>query len=1190
MFVKRLELIGFKSFADRADLEVAPGVTAVMGPNGSGKSNIADAIRWVLGEQSIRLLRGARLEDVIFAGSDVRKPVNYAEVRLLFDNADHALPIDYAEVAVARRVYRSGESEFFINQTACRLKDITELFMDTGMGREAYSVIGQGRIEEILSNKPEERRGIFEEAAGIVKFKVRRREAEKKLADADLSLLRVRDLIAELSLQLEPLEKRSQVAQVYKQVLAAAERLSAAVLSAEFDQIHEKNHQLVARIDEAQRETEAIIAGETAAESELIRLRALLEESERDLQRVQADRLDATAKVEKNEGDLRVHAERRSHLDEQSQEGQRLAQRLEDEINAAETELDALFARKTGLEQTADGLRSQLKRHQEERAGKPRLQQLRGELAEARSQMIELMREQAAERNEWHNAEQWLAQQQRRLERVRLEQETAEVEAMRLLRLRDGAASELQAMQSQLLLLEKEREQSHAEWQRALEEQKALQQKAGQIEKTRLELNSRLRALQGMHETRQGFASGPKAVLNAVKKRQLGGVIGAVADLFKVGKDWETAVETALGGSLQNVVTDTEASARACIAHLKKNNLGRATFLPLSVLAGRTFSAKERALIEAISGFVGVASELVEIEPKLVPVAEFLLGQVLVVTDLEVANVVAAKLHHRYRIVTRDGDVVHPGGSMTGGSQSGRGSGLLAINRGMEELATELEGVDRQWEGVRQELAAAQKQVQDNQQQWRRDEERYQQLERTQRERDNEWRIADVTYRKQAENAEALVAQATQLALECEDSLAKKNDLQQKVAAIEQQAAGSEVSIRDWERQIAEEEARQEEHQDEWTEWRVQLAECEEALRSVEAARVRQEQERSQLLARKQQTLASLAELQARMEDLGASGLRLEAEQTSLHAQLALVEQSLARALAERQARADASGVAEVQVQSVRAKRRQKEAQVHELQLALGKYSVELETKENELREKHGLGIELARNRFPLDQPLAQAREELARLRTELQRFDGVNLGDIEEYESQRERHQFLTDEEADLQQAQTQLRELIAEMDAEMGKRFRETFTQVRNSFQEVFRDLFGGGRADLRLEGAGDPLLDGIDILAEPPGKKLQMLSLLSGGERALTALALLFAILKVKPVPFCVLDEVEAALDEVNVVRFAEFLKQFSAQTQFIVITHRRGTMEAADVLYGVTMQETGVSRLVSVRVVEEQPATA
>ena len=1185
MFVKRLELIGFKSFAERSELEIAPGVTAVVGPNGSGKSNIADAIRWVLGEQSIRTLRGNKLEDIIFAGSDSRKPVNYAEVRLLLDNSDHALPVDFTEVAVSRRVYRSGDSEFYINQTACRLKDISELFMDTGMGHEAYSIIGQGRIEEILSNKPEERRGIFEEAAGIVKFKVRRKEAEKKLYDADQSLVRVRDLIAELSLQLEPLEARSKVALEYRELLSQVDLWSATVLTAEFDEFFDKHEQLNVRIASLEQELAEIAGSESEADSELIRRRANLEESEQLVSRVQADRLDATASVEKNEGDLRVHAERKANLEHQHHENLQMIERIHNEMANIQIELEQLDARQMELDQTATGLRAELKRYQEERLSKNHLQQLRKELSETRSQLIERMRQQATDRNEWHNAEQQLEHLTRRWEKAKTELVAAEAELAALALLQEQRNTESLGMKAQLTRIEAEKQQWFQSWQEAKNEKLVLQQKVERLEKTRGDLQSRWRALQGMHENRQGFANGPKSVMHAVQNGRLDGVIGAVSDLFKVKKDWETAIETALGGSVQNIVTTNEDSARKAIAYLKKNNMGRATFLPLSVLAGRKIPEKDRQLAGQSTGFVGVASDLVEVESRLLAVAEFLLGQVLVVENLEMANAIASKLHYRYRIVTLDGDVVHPGGSMTGGSQSGRGSGLLAINRGIEEVQKELKDVEFQLKSVRCEMDLAVQKEQEMQKGWNLSEERHRQWEQSIREKENEWRLQAITYQRQAESEKTLRLETAQLQQEYEEQESRRQQFEGAVVAIEAKVASTEQAITILEQHITEEEAKQEEHQDEWTEWRVKLAECEEALRSVESSRQRFHQELTQHSEQEKESKAALMSLQSRLDLHAEEEKRLLLERDKWREQLANVEEALKMALALRQEHANAFASVESEVQKVRNIRRQKESQLHEWQVQLGKLSVELTTKENELREKHGLGIELARTRYPLNQPLSDAKKRLGALREDLKQYEGVNLGDIEEYERLRERHHFLVEEEADLEQAQTQLRELIAEMDAEMGKRFMETFTQVKTHFQEVFQALFGGGRADLQLTGSGDPLTDGVDILAEPPGKKLQILSLLSGGERALTALALLFSILKVRPVPFCVLDEVEAALDEVNVTRFAEYLKQFSKETQFIMITHRRGTMESADVLYGVTMQDTGVSKLVSVRVMEE-----
>jgi len=1189
MRLKRLELVGFKSFADRTELDIVPGVTAVVGPNGSGKSNIADAIRWVLGEQSAKSLRGAKMEDIIFSGSQGRKAVNFCEVALTLDNADQTLPVGYDEVTVARRVYRSGDSEYLINRQTCRLRDIAELFMDTGVGREAYSIIGQGRIEEILSTKSEDRRGVFEEAAGIIKFKTRRKEAEKKLADAALNVVRVQDILAEVTGQLAPLEVRARVAEAFKLVDEEASSLAVTVLTGEIDALLQRRLELQAKYSQCQAEWTVATEKEMHAERELAELRSQADILDGQLQAEQSQLVEATARLEQCEADRRVAFERLEHVLTQLDDVRMTCERLQAEAEEVERERAELTVRQRVASGRVDEVRQILHDELSKQDGGA-LVALKEQLTEARALMIEHMRELATDRNEVKNVEQQVEAGNRRTQKT--SEELLEVERdLKLIEAETSActhsilaateranAAAVHGQEMKRLLADRELTVSR----QGLDKQKA--------ERDLLQMQSRLQALRDLEKDMEGYASGPRAAITAGREQRLKGVRGAVAELMSVATEYTTATEIALGGSLQHIVVDSEGDARAAIEWLKKRQLGRATFLPLTTIRGRRVPLNDLQMVKSATGFLGVAAELVSCDKQYAAIMDSLLGNVLIARTLQDANAIARVLQHRFRVVTLEGDVVSPGGSMTGGSIAKKGVGILGRAKEIEEL-------ESRTLAARTRFAAMQAEHQQDEQSLRAAEGELQELKRGQA-REIEL-IAQEEARKEVLHAsalrlrdrvQALSQERSGYAVEMQEARLYAEKLQNKVMLMQVATQEVQSQIAQWEARIQDEEQAVVGRSDHLTDLRVTLAEQEEAWRGLEEANLRLQaransvaEEDQRKRVEQEQGLVRVSELRQALSEYEMAGLSARLERDHLQTQTEGLRD-------QRGVRARALEIGGSVCTELRSIRQEFEGQMHQTELALSKTEGELDSKVQLLADDHQLGLELARQRYTLAIPLPTARQRLVELRKQLEQFGEVSVGAIEEFARLHERFTFLQAQEADLSLAQEHLRELINEMDSEMSRRFCDAFALIREQFQVVYSSLFGGGRADVYLIDESDPLQSGIEIVAEPPGKRMQTLSLLSGGERALTALSLLFAVLCVKPVPFCVLDEVEAALDEANVARFAEYLREFSHSTQFIVITHRRGTMEAADVLYGVTMQESGVSKLVSVRVVEEDSESA
>ena len=1181
MRLKKLEIQGFKSFADRVEMSFENGITGVVGPNGSGKSNIADAVRWVLGEQSPKTLRGGKMEDVIFNGTEKRKKLGVCEVTLTFDNEDHALPTDYNEVAVTRRVYRSGEGEYMINRTACRLKDIIDLFRDTGIGKEGYSLIGQGRIDEILSAKSEERRQVFEEAAGIVKFKSRKIEAERRMENTRANLARVEDIIAELEKRIEPLKEQSQTAREYLQLqgeLKGLELNAFLVRSDRFNQRIAEQQEALATLDESiakdTAEIETLSAQRDAVQETLSRYEAEAAEQRETVQTLIRD-------VEACEGGVGV-------LSEHISSAEREEKRLNDTVTTADNDAQSTRQRLSDL---SERIASETKEALE---AQERLNALEAELNALNDTLIERERhceELKASRIDAIN----------RLSDVKSEQAryTAMEEALKgrievLKNERSEGDGTLDERKAAVAEAEEKLRTERAEKERIDKEINTLQQKLAMtttqfdeknehqrsLTAQKQETASRLHVMEEMQRDYEGYQNSVKQVLLQARRTQGSGVHGVVATLITVPRKLERAIDMVLGGALQNIVVEREEDAKRMIDFLRNGRLGRATFLPLTSVKGRTLTREERSVL-TMPGCVGLASELISFDPRYQGIVDSLLGRTVVAENLDSGIAIQRAGHHAFRLVTLDGDVMHSGGSMTGGSVTSRVTSLLSREREITEHREHLKELTDQLTALQGELVTleAARAALKQQRSELFEQSRQQEIACTREEAHlNTARDALTTQTEQNER----------LTLESERIAAQLGDVREAMAQLETRQAGAQQSGDDQQAEIAR-------LNDEITTLRADLSEKRKVVtdqRIVQAARERGLTALKDDLARlngdSYELQRQLDENRSALADcraaLTADRKRLEDEQQRLSTLKDNLNAERACFTATDKARTDAqeafkTGTA--QLDSLRAELDALSDKRHKGEIMLTRLDNDLKTLTDRIWEDYELSYAGAEEFRQEDFKPAEADKRIATIKTRIRDMGPINVSAVDEYRQTCERYEQLTVQRDDLTRAQLDLMGIIDDLMKKMDVQFRSQFALLNENFKETFVNLFGGGRAELQLADPNDALNCGIEVIAQPPGKKLQMLSLLSGGERALTAIAILFAMLKLKPTPFCFLDEIEAALDDANIDNFAEYLRDYSKNTQFVVITHRKGTMERCDALYGIAMEEKGVSRMVSVK---------
>lgn len=1183
MFLKRLESVGFKSFAEPITVDFVPGVTAVVGPNGSGKSNITDAIRWVLGEQSAKSLRGTKMEDIIFQGSDTRKPLNFAEVTLILDNQDGTLPIDYQEVSVTRRVSRSGESEFFLNKQSCRLKDIVDLFLDSGLGREAFSIIGQGKIEEILSSKAEERRTIFEEAAGVLKYKNRKKKAEYKLAETQENLNRVEDIIHEIEGQLEPLKEQSSRAQEYltqKDQLKGAE---VTLLRTEIELLHNDWQEFLTKIEqlkEAENNYSVKIQVEAA---EVEKVQTEIEQIDQVVESLQQNLLSLTESFEKLTGEKNVILERAKYTTENKDKLMRQLNSINEQMEVAHKQLTAEQAQLTSVTKKRQETTARLK--QLERRLMHNGDELEQEIESLKADYIESLNHQAMTRHSIKTIEQQLAQITVQKERNQSQQTTEHDDYQQLLAVKEKLIDKSNGLNKNLATIQDKLKETESDQQQATMILKDMKEKLEQGHRQIDRLQSRKEMLEEMKQDFQGFYAGVKTVLKAREEGELDQIHGAVIELLDIPERYLIALETALATQAQHVVVGNEQAGRDAIALLKRKNNGRATFLPLDVIKPKNISAHYLNKVSTHPGFVTVANQAPKTDSAYQLVVDYLLGHTIIAENLKAANEIARLVDRRFRIVTLDGDIVNPGGSMTGGARKSTNQNFFTRDKELEKLTRKVTEFTERASQFEQEIDQQSKQVDQlnqklidlNEQRERIQQQLHQNLGEQQAnqiqlshlekqlkiaEQDREQRTSE--FKRLQLEKQTNETQLSELQSQIEMIQAKVTELTQEQADFEENKALLQAELQTLQVRSAEEKKEVLYQTEKVEQQQIRLTELTTSMNEVT--------QELTVIKEAEASLEFITELDQKIQNNETDKQEVTRDiQVKRQTRLSLTQQ-----VSEREARH----------RSLQAKRQELTDQRQQLEVKSNRIDVELENRLLQLQEDYQISFEKAQQDYEKSDDLKSLKRKVKLIKRTIDELGNVNIGAIDEYERISERYQFLTTQQADLEDAKETLYTVIYEMDQEMEERFEASFSKIRTEFTEVFSQLFGGGHAELSLTDPDQLLTTGVEIKAQPPGKKAQQLALLSGGERALTAIALLFAILRVRPVPFCVLDEVEAALDEANVERFSRYLKTYSQDTQFIVITHRKGTMEGADVLYGVTMQESGVSRFVSVKLEETE----
>ena len=1195
MRLKRITLHGFKTFADKTEIEFASGVTAIVGPNGSGKSNLLDALTWCLGEQKASSVRATRAQDVIFAGSSRRKPMGMAEVSLTVDNEDRFLPLDFAEVTITRRVYRSGEGEYFINKSHCRLKDITDLFLDTGVGRGAYAIVNQNEIDAILSARAEDRRELFEEAAGIKKYRVRKREAQRKLDQTEQNLIRVRDIAREVESNLGPLEAQALTARRYKELSDRLREIEVGLLAADYKRLQDELDELGKAAASADAEADAQRAEATTLETSAGDLSERITDAESEMDRARLLQQSALSEGERIEGRIALSIERRAAA-------VRTVETVEQDVAGLEGEKARQEAEAQTLAVTA-------------REAELRLAELSRELdtaeataREAERTLIELSRTVAGQEADYLELARRLAAQKAELDalRVRLaertdavrqteeraaarqaEADTARTEAERLGA--DAAAAQAAFVEAQRVL-NQERQPAR---QQAIERANALGEQRLSQERRLTEQAARLRALEETEAARDGYFAGVKSVAQASQNGKLRGRFQPFADAIRVPAELDNAIEAALGGSLQDMITDTEADAKTAVAYLRETRGGRATFLPLDALRDVDIPDALQKAARQYSGVLGSAADLISFDDDVRPAVYLHLARVLVVDDLDTATRVAKQLPNREwaRIVTQTGEVVVPTGAITGGTNARSGPNLLGRRREVSDLTAIVKSARATLEKTLTAETEAKADAETARQATRDAETAVQQAREAASDAARRHTMQEADAARFAREAESLAAQARQFADAMDADVTRERALDSALSAGGQQDEGAVATREELHRRQAALAFSRDTARDITRTLTTEQASLRERLRGLQrdAERAREGALRAVL---------SAEERTKRAEESRAIIAAEDAQEPTRQAERDRAKRSLADATAllekwreRRQALLNENFQLSERVKAARHAIERAVGEAQSVRLRAARIEAQKETIGQRLMDEYDLHPDSAvalTGGVPVDRDTAQ---EISRLRREIRGLGTVNLGAVEEYERLSERWKFLSEQRADMDEAKARLIEAIAEIDASTKGVFEETFRAVEAAFIRLFARLFGGGTAQLELTNPDDILETGIDILAQPPGKKRQNLTLLSGGERALTAVALLFAFLEVRPAPFCVLDEVDAPLDGANVEKFADLLRGNGQESQFIVITHNVTTMEAAPLWYGVTMQEPGVSRGLSMRVptpVSEQTA--
>lgn len=1183
MYLKSIEIHGFKSFANKLVFKFHNGITGIVGPNGSGKSNVADAVRWVLGEQRIKQLRGASMQDVIFSGTEMRKPLGYAYVAITLDNSDHQLAIDFDEVTVARRIYRSGESEYLLNGAPCRLKDVNELFYDTGIGKEGYSIIGQGQIDKILSGKPEERRELFDEAAGIVKFKKRKVAAQKKLEDEKQNLVRVNDILSELEKQIGPLEKQAETAKIYLKKRDELKTLDVNMFLLENNHLQEQLISAQEKFEIASNDLEQTTQQYERIKDEYEQIQGQIEMLDEAILAERTSLSDTSMLRGKLEGEINVLKEQIKSAKSNEEHFNARKAAVTKEMDVKFLDKEAILADKKVIdEQVAEIEKARNEAREKLLSVQNRIEGLNSDIESGKNTIIEALNSRATIKSK-------LGRYDTMMEQINIRK--AELTS-RLLRIKSDEAAQEAVIKKLQEEFEKINEEIHAlnDSQEQKEERlslfrEELANKDQRLRDTQVNYHqekSKLEALTNLTERYEGYGGSVKKVMECKEREK--GIIGVVADIIKVDKKYETAIETALGGNIQNIVTNDEETAKRMIAFLKKTKAGRATFLPLTSITKPQEFKNQDALKE--EGVIGMADELVLIDNRYKNVAKAMLGRILVVDHVDNAVKIARKFDYGIRMVTLEGELLVPGGAISGGAFKNN-SNLLGRRREMEELEGKVKKYLMEIDTLLNEIEKTKEER--NKLRLSLEEDKAALQKKFIEQNTARLNVIKAQERKDeaSEGSMELKAEEREIESQIKEIKSNKQEIQKELEDSELLEKRVEQQIRKFQMELEEkrkEESEQSAHVSEW---------------DVEVEKMLQQQDfHQQNVNRIDGEINRLAE---ELEEIN-EGIRKSSEDTvSKQNSIVSIEETIAASHTtqgdtEQKLKEDVEKKEQLSLkqknffadrESLAEKMTGLDKEVYRLNSQREKFQDAMESQINYMWDEYEITLSDAaslRNEEMTD--LSSMKKEITSLKEQIKKLGDVNVNAIEDYKNLMERYQFLKTQHDDLVEAEKTLEGIIVELDTAMRKQFNEKFAEIGREFDKVFKELFGGGKGTLELMEDEDILEAGIRIIAQPPGKKLQNMMQLSGGEKALTAIALLFAIQNLKPSPFCLLDEIEAALDENNVTRFAKYLHKLTKNTQFIVITHRRGTMEKADRLYGITMQEKGVSTLVSVNLIDKE----
>lgn len=1181
MFLKSLEIRGFKSFADKTELKFRNGVTAVVGPNGSGKSNISDAVRWVLGEQSVKTLRGGKMEDVIFAGTMYRKAVGLAQVAITLDNSDYELPIDYSDVTISRRLYRSGDSEYYINNTLCRLKDIHELFMDTGIGKEGYSIIGQGKIEAILSGRPEERRNLIEEAAGIVKFKSRKEEAEKKLDNTEQNLVRINDILSTYEERLEPLRIEHEKAKEFLELSKQLTEKEVAVIIHYIQKNDEKIKEYTETIQKIDFEVGGLTEQKEKIKLELDSLNSELEEYEK-----------------QSASDKEIYYNSLNIKQKLLSENQVLSERalnLKDNISKYEKEKEDLSVKVAMLTDERSQMEDELKKYQEDKIKTDKdikslenyieeinksMVAYEGSLNRQNNDLFELIRQITEYKNEITSAKINHENLFKRQEQLKVQYENYKAS----LTINETTATALNGEKNRIIKEIEEHELKIREFKRQIstyvKELTDLEKhyKEITIEYNKLEANHN--ALLNLEKHYEGYNKAVKALMINIENNRIPHAKGkafVLGNVIKVPDNLVEAMEVALGGAVSDIITEDDNIAKLLINYLKTNSLGRATFLPLNIINGKKLTLNNDTT--TIKGYIGIGSDLVQYDSVYTAAVNYVLGRTIICDSMDNALIIARKTSYNFRIVTLSGEVVNPGGSLTGGSQQNRNNNVLGRKREIKELSTKIEQYKEKIYKTNEDVNSLKKNVSelDNWVLNEKDEIHSKEIEITKI--DGKILAIKEESEKLKQNAKMIVQEIQTMENNMQEYSGSILNKEEQIKGLQSKEEETRHSIDDLQIEMDKKKSDMEEKKENFVRLKINKAQNDEIVNNKikELERITKDIEMFSMRSHElelevntanlaiQESQRSMDENNVNIETLNIEVQSFE-EKFKEYEVLKINKKEEVKKLVLNQEECE-HGVSS------------RESEKHKLELNMTKYELDKNNMLSRLNDEYNLTLAEAQKYKKVVENAEEIRREVTILKSAITQLGIVNVGSIEEYEKLTEKYTFMSAQKDDLISAKNELFAVISEMTAKMKEVFNENFAKLRVNFNETFRELFKGGSADLIL-GDGDELTAAIDINVQPPGKKLQNINLMSGGEKGLSAIALLFAILKMKPTPFCILDEIEAALDDANVARYAEFLKSFSGKIQFIVITHRKGTMEASDVLYGVTMEEKGVSKIVSV----------